>query len=336
MKAIVQTEYGSPDVLRLKEVDQPVVTDNGVLVRIHAASVNAGDWHLMRGTPFLSRLMFGGILKPKINILGMDVAGEVEAVGKDVTQFQPGDPVFGDLSESGLGAFAEYVCVTAGALVLKPVNTSFEQAATVPAAALAALQGLRDCGQIRSGQKVLINGASGGVGSFAVQIAKAFGAEVTAICSTNKIEMIRSIGADHIIDYTQTDVTKNGQNYDLILDAAAYRSVFDYLPVLKTKGTYVLVGGSTARLFQVLLFGSLISQLSRRKVQCLIAKPDRSDLVVLRDLIEAGKVVPFIDRIYSLSEVPTAINYLEQRQVRGKIVISMLQSDNLSIQHSPS
>jgi 2-desacetyl-2-hydroxyethyl bacteriochlorophyllide A dehydrogenase len=322
MKAIVQTEYGSPDVLSLQEVDKPVVPDNGVLVQVRAASVNAGDWHLMRGTPFPIRL-FGGILKPKIKTLGMDVAGRVEAVGKDVTQFQAGDEVFGDLSECGFGAFAEYVCVTESALVPKPANISFEQAATIPVAALAALQGLRDCGQIKSGQKVLINGASGGVGLFAVQIAKAFGAEVTAVCSTHKMEMMKSIGADYNIDYTQTDVTKNGQQYDLILDAAAYRSVFDYAPILKTDGTYVLVGGSTARFFQVMLFGSAIARIMHRKVKCLASKPNRSDLMILKDPIEAGKIVPFIDRTYSLSEVPTAIRQLEQRQVRGKIAISI-------------
>ncbi len=323
MKAIVQTEYGSPDVLSLQEVDKPVVTDNGVLVQVRAASVNAGDWHLMRGDPFLSRLMFGGILKPKIKILGMDVAGIVEAIGKEVKQFQVGDEVFGDLSECGFGAFAEYACGTEAVLSPKPRNISFEQAATVPGAALTALQGLRDCGQIQSGQKVLINGASGGVGSFAVQIAKALGAEVTAVCSTNKIEMVRSIGADYIIDYNQTDVTKNRQQYDLILDAAAYRSVFDYAPILKPDGTYVLIGGSISRLFQVLLFGSVISRIMRRNLKCLMVKPDRSDLVILKDLIEAGKVIPFIDRTYSLSEVPAAIRHLEQRQVRGKVAISI-------------
>ena len=323
MKAIVQTEYGSPDVLSLQEVDKPVVPANGVLVRVRAASVNAGDWHLISGTPFLTRLMFGGIFKPKIKIPGMDIAGQIEAVGKDVTQFQAGDEVFGDLSECGFGAFAEYVCGIEAALVPKPTNISFEQAATVPAAALTALQGLRDCGQIRSGQKVLINGAAGGVGSFAVQIAKAFGAEVTAVCSTSKMEMVKSIGADNAIDYTQTDVIKNGQQYDLILDVAAYRSVFDYQPILKADGTYVLVGGSISRLFQVLLFGSVISRIMHRKVKCFMVKPDRSDLVILKDLIEAGKITPFIDRTYSLSEVPTAIRQLEQRQVRGKIAISI-------------
>jgi NADPH:quinone reductase-like Zn-dependent oxidoreductase len=324
MKAIVQTEYGSPDVLSLQEVDKPVVTANGVLVRVRATSVNAGDWHLMRGDPFLTRLMFGGILKPKINILGMDVAGVVETVGKDVTQFQVGDEVFGDLSECGFGAFAEYVCAPESALAFKPTNISFEQAGTVPCAALTALQGLRDCGQIKSGQKVLINGASGGVGSFAVQIAKAFGAEVTAVCSTSKMEMMRSIGADHIIDYTQTDVTKNGQDYDLIIDAAAYRSVFDYRSILKPEGTYVLIGGSISRLFQVLLFGSVISIIMRRKLKCLMVKPNRSDLIILKDLIEAGKIIPFIAPTYNLSEVPMAIRQLEQRHVRGKIAIGVL------------
>ena len=323
MKAIVQTEYGSPDVLSLQEVDKPLVTANSVLVQVRAASVNAGDWHLMRGDPFLTRLMFGGILKPKIKILGMDIAGIVEAIGKDVTQFQIGDEVFGDLSECGFGAFAEYACATEAALSLKPTNISFEQAATVPVSALTALQGLRDCGRIRSGQKVLINGASGGVGSFAVQIAKALGAEVTAVCSTQKMEMLRSIGADHIIDYTQADVTKNGQQYDLILDAAAYRSVFDYAPILKPDGTYVLIGGSISRLFQVLLFGSVISRIMRREVKCLMVKANRSDLVILKDLIEAEKVVPLIDQTYSMSQVPAAIHHIEQRQVRGKIAISI-------------
>ncbi len=323
MKAIVQTEYGSTDMLSLQEVDKPVVADNGVLVRVCATSVDAGTWHLMRGTPFLIRFIFGGILKPKIKILGTDVAGQVEAVGKDVTQFQIGDEVFGDLTECGFGAFAEYVCATEAALALKPTNISFEEAATIPFAALAALQGLRDFGQIQSGQKVLINGASGGVGSFAVQIAKVFGAEVTTVCSTKKMDMVRSLGADHVIDYTQTDVTKNGQSYDLIFDAAAYRSVFDYLPILTTEGTYVMVGGGTARFFQVMLFGSWISRISGQKVKCLASKPNQADLVTLRDLIEAGKIAPFIDQRYNLSEVPAAIRYLEQRQVRGKVAISV-------------
>ncbi|NER20498.1 MAG: NAD(P)-dependent alcohol dehydrogenase [Symploca sp. SIO1C2] len=321
MKAIVQTEYGSTDVLSLEEVDKPVVPDNGVLVRVHATSVNAGDWHLMRGTPFLIRLIFGGILKPKIKILGVDVAGTIEAVGKDVTQFKPGDEVFGDLSESGFGAFAEYVCATEDVLVLKPSAITFEEAAAISGAGVAALQGLRDFGDIQSGQKVLINGASGGVGSFAVQIAKAFGAEVTAVCSSKKMDMVRSLGADHVIDYTQVDVTKNGQHYDLILDAAAYRSVSDYLPALTTEGTYVMVGGANTQFFQAMLFGSWISRKSRRKVKCLTSKPNQQDLVTLRELMIAGKLTPFIQQCYNLREVPIAIRQLEQRQVLGKIVI---------------
>ncbi|MGB5961977.1 MAG: NAD(P)-dependent alcohol dehydrogenase [Coleofasciculaceae cyanobacterium] len=323
MKAIVQVEYGSADVLRLENVHKPAVQDNQVLVRVYGASVNASDWHLMRGTPFFIRLMFGGLLKPKIKTLGCDMAGRVEAIGKDVTQFQPGDEVFGDLSESGFGAFAEYVCTTEAALAIKPVNTTFEEAATVPGAALAALQGLRDVGQIQPGQKVLINGASGGVGSFAVQIAKTFGAEVTAVCSTKKMDMLRSLGADYVIDYTQVDVTKNGQHYDLILDAAAYRSVLDYLPALTPEGTYVLIGGSTAQFFQVMFLSPWISRTTRQKVKSLASKPNQADLVTLRDLIVASKIVPWIERRYNLSEVPAAIRHLEQRQVLGKVAISV-------------
>jgi NADPH:quinone reductase-like Zn-dependent oxidoreductase len=327
MKAIVQTEYGSADVLRLESVDRPIVTDNSVLVRVYGAAVHAGDWHLMRGTPFILRLIFGGLLKPKFRTLGTDMAGQVEAVGKNLAAFKPGDEVFGDLSESGFGAFAEYVCVPPTALALKP---TFEQAATVPVSALAALQGLRDSGQLRSGQTVLIVGASGGVGSFAVQIAKTWGAIVTGVCSSSKAEMVRSLGADRVLDYTQATVPQDGQPYDLIFDAAAYRSAFDYLPVLAAKGTYVLVGGSTTRLFQVMLFGGLMSKISGRKMTCLVSKPNSGDLMILKTLIEAGKIVPYIDRRYSLSEVPAAIRRLEQRQVQGKIAIRLHPSATLN------
>lgn len=323
MKAIVQTEYGSADVMRLETVDQPIVSDNGVLVRVHAASVNAGDWHLMRGTPFFIRLMFGNLLKPTIQILGSDVAGRVEAVGKDVTQFQPGDEVFGYLSKCGFGGFAEYVCAPEEALVLKPATMTFEEAAAVPGSALTALQGLRDFGQIQPGQKVLVNGASGGVGSFAVQIAKAFGAEVTGGCSTKKVDMVRELGADHVIDYTQEDVTQTEQPYDLILDAAAYRSFFDYLPALAAEGTYVWVGGSTAQFFQAIILGPWISRISRRAVKFLALTPNQDDLLLVKDLLVAGKIAPFIDRCYTLSEVPEAIRHLEQRRVRGKVAISI-------------
>jgi NADPH:quinone reductase-like Zn-dependent oxidoreductase len=327
MQAIVQTEYGSPDVLSLKEVDRPVVGKAGVLVRIHATSVHAGDWHLMRGTPWLVRLMFGGLFKPKTQILGTDMAGVVEEIGSEVTQFKLGDHVFGDLSESGFGGFAEYVCVPESALVLKPHNLTFAEAATVPVSALAALKGLRDVGKIQSGQQVLINGAAGGVGSFAIQIAKAHGAIVTAVCGARNTEMVRSTGADHILDYTQIDITQTGQQYDLILDVAAYRSVFDYLPILKPKGTYVLVGGSTVRIFQVLIFGSLISKFTGRKILPLISNPSQPGLLVLKSMIESGKLIPIIDRYYPLSEVPIALHQLEQRQVSGKISIRLVPAE---------
>ncbi|MCU0548585.1 MAG: NAD(P)-dependent alcohol dehydrogenase [Leptolyngbya sp. Prado105] len=320
MKAIVLTQYGSSDTLSLQEVDRPILTDNNVLIKVHATSINSGDWHLMRGEPFIVRLIYG-LLKPKVKILGFDVAGQVEAVGKAVTQFKPGDEVFGDLSECGFGAFAEYVCPPESALVHKPMNTSFEEAAAVPGAALTALQGLRDVGQLQPGQRVLINGASGGVGSFAVQIAKILGAEVTAVCSTKKIEKVRSLGADYVIDYTQTDITQARQQYDLMLDAAAFRSVFDYLPGLVSQGTYVMVGGSTVRLFQVLLFGSVISRISDRKVKSLVVKPNQTDLLTLKAWIEAGHLTPLIDQCYPFSELPTAIRYVEQRQVTGKVAI---------------
>jgi NADPH:quinone reductase-like Zn-dependent oxidoreductase len=324
MKAIVQTEYGSSDVLSLVEVDKPIATGRNVLVKVHASSINSGDWRLMRGTPFLVRLMYGGLRKPKIKTLGVDFAGRVEAVGSEVTQFQPGDEVFGELSEYGFGGFAEYVCAAETALVRKPMNITFEQAATVPDAAIAALQALRDCGQLQAGQRVLINGASSGVGSFAVQIAKAFGAQVTAVCHPNKMQMLRSIGADQVLDYQQTDVTQSGQQYDLIVDIAAYRSVFDYLPILTRSGSYVLVGGSISRLFQVMLFlGPWISRTSQRSVKCLTSKPNQADLMVLSDLLEAGKIVPFIDRSYPLSEVPIAIRYVEERHVQGKVAINI-------------
>jgi NADPH:quinone reductase-like Zn-dependent oxidoreductase len=323
MKAIVQTRYGSPEVMQLAEVEAPTVPDNGVLVKVQATSINAGDWHLMRGTPFFVRLMFGGLRKPKIKTLGMDVAGTVEAVGRSVTQFKPGDAVFGDTSEAGFGGFAEYVCAPESTFVLKPDRISFEAAATVPVAALTALQGLRDCGQIQAGQKVLINGASSGVGTFAVQLAKAFGAEVTAVCSTEKMPMVRSLGADHMIDYHQTDITKTPAQYDLIFDVAAYRSVYHYLPILKPQGTYVLVGGAIGRFLQLMLFGAWISRRRAQTIKVLSVKPNQADLVVLSDLLEAGKIKPVIDRTYPLCDVPTAIQQLEQRQVTGKIAIAI-------------
>lgn len=322
MKAIVCHEYGSPDVLHLEEVPKPTPGDDDVLIKVCAASANAGDWHLLRADPFLVRLMFG-LFKPKIKILGADVAGRVEAVGKNVKQFQPGDEVFGDISECGFGAFAEYVCARETALVLKPASRTFEEVAAVPAAAITALQGLRDKGQIQSGQKVLINGASGGVGTFAVQIAKSFGAEVTGVCSTSKMDMVRSIGADHVIDYTQEDFTKNGQSYDLILAANGYHSISDYKRALSPKGIYVMTGGSMAQFYQSISLGAWVSMTSDKKMGNLLLKPNQQDLVFMKELLEAGKVEPVIDRRYSLSEVPQAIRYLEEGHARGKVVITV-------------
>lgn len=318
MKAIVYHNYGSPDVVKLEEVEKPAPQDNEVLVKVHAASVNAADWHIMRGKPFLVRLMGFGLLKPKHKILGSDIAGRVEAVGRNVKQFQPGDEVFGSIR----GGFAEYVCAREDALVLKPANISFEEAAAVPIAAVTALQGLRDKGQIQPGQKVLINGASGGVGTFAVQIAKAFGAEVTAVCSTRNVDQARSIGADQVIDYTREDFTQKGQRYDLILAMNGYHSISDYKRALRPKGTYVMTGGSMAQLSQALLLGPWISMTGSKKMGNLAAKVNQKDLVFMKDLLEAGKVVPVIERRYPLSQAAEALRYLEEGHARGKVVIS--------------
>jgi NADPH:quinone reductase-like Zn-dependent oxidoreductase len=332
MKAILYHEYGSPDVLELKDIDKPVVEDNEVLVRVHAASVNRLDWHLMRGSPYIARLQ-AGLRKPKDSVLGADVAGQVEAVGKHVTKFQPGDEVFGSLFGHGFGAFAEYVSVSDDLLELKPANLSFDQAAAVPVAALTALQGLRDHGRIEPGHKVLIIGASGGVGTFAVQIAKSFGAEVTGVCSTRNLDMVRSIGADHVIDYTQEDFTQGGQRYDLIFELAGSRSPSDIRRVLTSKGTLVLIGhgeskgrwiGPFGRMIRALVLSRFVSQ----RMASYTAKPNYSsgpnkgDLATLKELIEAGKITPVIDRTYSLSETPEAIRYLEEGHARGKVVIT--------------
>ena len=319
MKAIVRYEYGSPDVLKCEEVQKPAAGDDEVLIRVHAASANPLDWRTLRADPFFIRLMGEGLLKPKTKILGVDVAGRVEAIGKSVKEFQPGDAVFGT---SNYGGFAEYVCALEDRLVPKPPGTTFEEAAAVPVAAISALQGLRNKGQIQPGQKVLINGASGGVGTFAVQIAKAFEAEVTGVCSTRNLDMVRSIGADHVIDYTREDFTKNGQRYDLILDAAAYRSVADYRRALSPKGIYVLIGGSVARLFQALLLGPWFS-MTGNKMGVTMARMNKKDLVFLNELLEAGKVVPVIDGRYPLSEVAEALRYLEKGHARGKVIITV-------------
>jgi len=327
MKAIVYTEYGSPDMLQLKDVEKPVPADDEVLVKVHAVSVNAADLHLLRADPFLIRLS-SGFLKPKHTILGSDIAGRVEAVGSNVTQFKPGDEVFGDISACGWGGFAEYVCVRENALVLKPTNLSFEQAAAVPMAAVTALQGIRHAGQIRPGQKALINGASGGVGTFAVQLAKSFGAEVTAVCSTRNLETARSIGADHVIDYTKEDFATNGQQYDLILAANGDRSISDYKRALSPKGVYVQTGGSMGQMTQAMIQGPWISMTGSKKMGNMgVAKPNQNDLVLIKELLESGKVKPVIDRCYPLSEVPEALRYLEEGHARGKVVITVAQNN---------
>jgi len=321
MKAIVYERYGPPDVLELKEIEKPTPKDNEVLIKVHAASINSWDWELLRGKPFVNRLLFG-LLKPKIKILGADIAGRVEAVGRNVKQFQPGNEVFGDLCECGWGGFAEYVCARENALALKPASMTFEEVAAVPQAAVMALQGLRDKGQIQPGQKVLINGAGGGVGTFAVQIAKSFEAEVTGVDSTRKLDMLRSIGADQVIDYTQEDFTKSGQRYDLILDVAAYHSIFDYKRALSPKGIYVMVGGSSARIFQTIFLGPLISMTGSKKLGILAHKPNKG-LDFMKKLFEEGKVVPVIDRRYPLSEVPEALRHFGEGHAKGKLVINL-------------
>lgn len=320
MKAMVYHTYGSPDVLALEEVQKPTPRDTEVLVRVHAAGVNAGDWHLLRGSPFPVRLM-AGLRKPKQTILGSDVAGRVEAVGARVTRLRPGDEVFGALSGSGFGAFAEYVCASEEALALKPASLSFEEAAGVPLAALTALQGLRDVGQIQPGHKVLVNGASGGVGSFAVQIARALGAEVTGVCSTSKVAMVRALGADHVIDYRQEDFTRTGRQYDLILDAAAYRPLADHRRALAPTGTYVLVGGSVIRLFQTMLLGSLRSRKGGQQYKTFILQSKLANLQYIKELVEAGKLRPMIERCYPLAQLPDALRHLEAGQAKGKAVI---------------
>ena len=327
MKAMVSTEYGPPDVLELTEVEKPTPKDDQVLLKVRAASVNSADLHLLRGKPYIARLRLG-LRKPKDRVLGCDVAGRVEAVGENVTAFQPGDEVFGSPFMHGYGAFAECVCVSVDLLAPKPASLSFEQAAAVPLAGSTALQGLRDHGRIGPGQKVLIIGASGGVGTFAVQIAKSFDAEVTGVCSMRNVDMVRSLGADHVIDYTQEDFTRSGQKYDLIFDLVGNRSLSDCRRALIPKGTLVLIGhdfggsdgrwiGPVDRLIKALVSSAFVSQ----KMASFTVKPNKEDLQFLKQLIEAGKLTPVIDGTYSLSETPEAIRYLEEGHARGKVVI---------------
>lgn len=323
MKAVVYTEYGSVDVLELKEIEKPIPADDEVLVKIVAASVNAADWRLMRASPFLARL-YTGLLRPtRFQILGADIAGRVEAVGKNVRQFQVGDEVFGDLSANDFGGFAEYKSARETSLAKKPANISYEEAAAVPLAAITALHGLRDIGQIQSGQKVLIYGASGGVGTFALQLAKHFGAEVTAVCSTGNMALARALGADHVIDYTQVDPLRSGQQYDLIFAANGNRSIFDYKRVLTPRGTYVMAGGSTTQLFQALLLGPLISIMGKQKMRSVSSTPNQADLLFMKALLESGKIKAVIDRRYPLSELPEAIRYIEAGHAKGKVIINV-------------
>jgi len=323
MKAVVYYNYGSPDVLKYEEIEKPTAGDNEVLIKVRAASVNPLDWHFMRGTPYFLRIM-AGLRKPKVRRLGVDVAGQVEAVGRNVTQFTPGDEVFG----SCRGAFAEYVCTSESALDMKPDNATFDQAASVPVAAFTALQGLRDKGHLQPGQKVLINGAAGGVGTFAVQIAKWFGADVTGVCSTRNVDMVRSIGADHVIDYTQEDFTKSGQRYHLFFDGVGNHSLSACRRVLNPKGIYVPFGGSAdrwmtgplARAIATLVWSPFVSQ---KLVGFFLARPSKEDLTIMQELMKAGKVTPVIDKRYRLSEGPQAIRYLEEGHARGKVIITL-------------
>lgn len=328
MKAIVQERYGPPDVLRLGEVDKPVAADNEVLVRVHAASLNARDWHVMRGDPYVARLTLPsvfGLRAPKDNIRGTDFAGRVEAVGAAVRRFRVGDEVFGEIDR----AFAEYVRVPDSLVEPKPANLTFAQAATLPLAGNTALMGVRDAGRARPGQQVLINGASGGVGTFAVQIAKSFGAQVTGVCSTRNVDLVREIGADHVVDYTRGDFTQNGRQYDVVLDLVGNRSLTDFRRVLTPTGTLILSGGGTSNggslvgPMGLIVKGQLMSRFIRHRVLVLQATPSKENLAALRELAESGKVVPVIDRTYPLSELPEAIRYLEVEHARAKVVITL-------------
>ena len=320
MKAVVYTKYGPPEVLQLKEVEKPTPWDDEVLIKVQAASVNRSDWEGLRGTPLYARI--GGILRPRHQILGSDIAGRVETAGRNIRRFQPGDEVFGDI-QGRMGGFAEYVCARESALALKPASMTFEEVAAIPQAAVIALQGIRDKGQVQPGQKVLISGAGGGAGTFAVQLAKLYGAEVTGVDNTGKLDFMCSLGADHVIDYTREDFTKNGKQYDLILDVVAHRSAFAYKRALRPNGSYFLTGGSVATIFQILLLGPWIRGTTGKKMRILAVQPNLKDMVHITELYEAGKVIPVIDKAYPLSEVPEALRYLGEGRVRGKVVITV-------------
>ncbi|MBM3304497.1 MAG: NAD(P)-dependent alcohol dehydrogenase [Candidatus Aminicenantes bacterium] len=322
MKAIVYRKYGSPDVLNLEDVDKPVPKDDEVLIAVRAAALNRGDWRLMRGKPFMAR-MAGGLFKPRKAILGADVAGRIEAIGRSVRRFKPGDEVFADITFLGSGGFAEYTVARESLLALKPAGLTFEQAAAVPMAAVTALQGLRDKERIRPGQKVLIHGASGGVGTFAIQLAKVFGAEVTAVCGPGSQELARSLGADRVLDYTREDFARDGRRYDLILAVNGDRSLSEYKRALAPEGIYVAVGGSNRQIFQAMFLGPLMSIGRRKKMGILAARPSASDLDVIKGFLEAGTIRSVIDRSFPLSEGAEAMRYLDAGHVEGKIVLTM-------------
>ena len=321
MKAVVYYQYGSPDGMKLAEVEKPAPDENQVLIKVHAVSVNGADWEGLVGKPLYARM--GGLRKPSAHILGSDVAGRVEAVGKNIQHFQPGDEVFGETMRYHDG-FAEYVCVPEKALAHKPASMTFEEASAIPQAGVIALQGIRDKGQVQPGQSVLINGAGGSAGTFAVQLAKLYGAEVTGVDNTGKLDFMRSLGADHVIDYTRQDFTKTGKQYDLILDVTAHRSVFAIQRALKPGGRYFVVGGSVGVMFQILLLGPWIRRTTGKHIRILAVVPNREDLEFVTELCESGKIAPVIDRRYPLSEVPEALRYVGEGRAKGKVVITVV------------
>jgi NADPH:quinone reductase-like Zn-dependent oxidoreductase len=323
VKAIVYEKYGAPDVLYLTEVEKPIPAEDEILIRIRAVSVNGSDREGLIGKPLYARMR--GLLKPRQRILGSDIAGKVESAGENHTEFKPGDEVFGEIPGYH-GGFAEYVCTRGSTLALKPAGLTFEEAAAIPQAGVIALRGIRDKGQVRPGQAVLINGAGGSAGSFAIQLAKLYGAEVTGVDNTAKLDFMRALGADHVIDYTREDFTRSGKQYDLILDLCAHRSVFAYRRALRSNGTYFFVGGSVSVIFQMLLLGPLIRRTTARNIRMLVVPQNRNDLIAVTELCEAGKISPVIDRRYALSAVPEALRYVAEGRAKGKVVIT-LESD---------
>jgi NADPH:quinone reductase-like Zn-dependent oxidoreductase len=324
MKAIIYEKYGSPDVLHLAELEKPVPTDDQILIKIHAVSINGSDREGLVGKPLYARM--GGLLRPGNKLLGSDIAGRVEFAGKNITDFKPGDAVFGELPGYH-GGFAEYACTHGKTMALKPPSLTFEQAAAIPQGGVIALQGIRDQGKVQVGQKVLINGAGGSAGGFAIQLARLFGAEVTGVDNAGKLDFIRSLGADHVLDYAKEDFTRSGKQYDLILDLIAHRSVFACLRALQPNGTYFMVGGSLVVIFQILLLGSWIRRNQAKNISVLMVPQNRKDLIAITELCEAGKIAPIIDRVYSLEEVPEAMRYVVEGGAKGKVVITVGDKD---------